>query len=56
MSGHSEERQEDAPMETSLHGAHLRMAIPGHIELARGRAQVGIQALLKSLIKDDLKQ
>lgn len=56
MSGHPEEGQEDAPMETLLHVVHLRMAIQRGIELARGIAQVGVQTFLKRLIKYHLAQ
>lgn len=51
MGGHPEESEEDAAMEAFLQLVHLRMAIPECVELARGRAQVGIQTLLQGLIK-----
>ena len=56
VSGHSEESQEDTPMKTFLHVIHLWMAIQQRIKLARGIAQVGIQTLLKRLIKYYLAQ
>lgn len=56
VSGHPEEGEEDAPVKTPLHVADLGGTIQHRIELARGKAQVGIQTLVKRLIKYHLAQ
>lgn len=56
MGGHPEEGEEDTAMEAFLQLMHLRVTIPEHVELARCRAEVGIQTLLQGLIKYHLAQ
>lgn len=56
VGGHPEEGEEDAAMEAFLQLVHLRLAIPGRVELARGGAQVGVQTPLQGLIKHHLAQ